>query len=201
MGPTGSGDASSSCRDYHCGQRASAGRPDEAAAYVIEALTETLETGSVPFERRARMLAGYLAGELTERACEHPLRVHVAAEPGGTPLDDELHLLVRDHDGETCRLSVAPATTVPPAGPDERIAWVTTLLSEFLWMSNNDAVRFEVSVEPHGDTDAASRTWRGDDLRPLDSAALAAVLAETEETAALIVGPERAAVIDVHDYC
>ncbi|GAA1658696.1 hypothetical protein GCM10009733_065460 [Nonomuraea maheshkhaliensis] len=43
---------------------------------------------------------------------------------------------------------MAPAAAVPPAGPDERIAWVTTLLSEFLWMSDNDAVGFEGSVEP-----------------------------------------------------
>ncbi|MEU7860125.1 hypothetical protein [Nonomuraea sp. NPDC049141] len=178
--------------DYFCGQRASAGRPDEAAAYVIEALTETLEAGPGPLDRRVRPLVGFLAGVLTQWACEHLLRIHVAAEPGGDRLDDELHLLVRDHDGKACRLSVAPGTTVPASGPDMRITWDTTLLSEFLWMNNNNAVGFEVTVEPHGlvlDTsaDATFRTWKrfkDDDFRLLDGAALATVLAETEQAAA-----------------
>lgn len=51
--------------DYYCGQRASAGRPDEAAAYVIEALIETLEAGSGPLDRHVRMLVGFLAGVLS----------------------------------------------------------------------------------------------------------------------------------------
>ncbi|MBT2232152.1 hypothetical protein [Nonomuraea sp. NEAU-A123] len=182
--------------DYYCGQRASAGRPDEIAAYVIEALTETLEAGSGPLDRRVRPLVGFLAGVLTEWACEHLLRIHVAAEPGGARLDDELHLLIRDHDGKACRLSVAPSTAVPPvdepAGLDTRITWDRTLLSEFLWMNNNNPVGFEVTVEPHGlvlDTsaDATFRTWKGfkdDDFRLLDGVALATVLAETEQAAA-----------------
>ncbi|MFD1536996.1 hypothetical protein [Nonomuraea guangzhouensis] len=178
--------------DYYCGQRASAGRPDESAAYVIEALTETLEAGSGPLDRRVRPLVGFLAGVLTEWACEHLLRIHVATEPGGARLDDELHLLVRDHDGKACRLSVAPSTAVPAAGLDTRTTWDTTLLSEFLWVNNNNAVGFEITVEPHGlvlDTsaDATFRTWKGvedDDFRLLDGAALATVLAETEQAAA-----------------
>ncbi|MEU6721836.1 hypothetical protein ABZ897_61260 [Nonomuraea sp. NPDC046802] len=45
---------------YFDGQRASAGRPDAAAAYVITALTEALEAGSCPLDQRARPLAGFL---------------------------------------------------------------------------------------------------------------------------------------------
>lgn len=141
---------------------------------------------------------GFLAGVLTEWACEHLLRIHVAAEPGGARLDDELHLLVRDHDGKACRLSVAPSAAVPPvgepAGLDARITWDTTLLSEFLWVNNNNEVGFEVTVEPHGlvldanvDADAAFRSWKGfkdGDFRLLDGVTLATVLAETEQAAA-----------------
>ncbi|MEV6155472.1 hypothetical protein AB0L53_34535 [Nonomuraea sp. NPDC052129] len=179
--------------DYHCGQRASAGRPDEAAAYVIQALTETLEAGSGPLDQRVRSLVGFLAGVLTQWACEHLLRIHVATEPGSARLDDELHILVRDHDGKACRLSVAPSATVPPdrepAGIDARITWDTTLLSQFLWMNNNNEVGFEVTVEPHGlvlDTDAIFRTWKkdADGFRLLDGETLATVLAETEQAAA-----------------
>ncbi|MGW7369960.1 hypothetical protein ACWGI8_42695 [Streptomyces sp. NPDC054841] len=182
--------------DYYCGQRASAGRPDDIASYVIEAVTTTLEAGSGPLDRRVGSLVGFLAGVLTEWACEHLLRIHVAAKPGGIALDDELHLLVRDHDGNACRLSMAPAAAVPPAsesaGPDARIRWNTTLLSEFLWINNNNAVAFKVTVEPHGlvldaDADAAFRKWKGlggDDLQLLDGPSLATVLAETELGAA-----------------
>ncbi|MEV4114983.1 hypothetical protein [Nonomuraea sp. NPDC049695] len=178
-------------RGFHAGQRAASGRPDAAAAHVIALLREVIERDSRPLPPHLRALIGFLAGVLAEWDCEDLLRLHVAAEPGGRPLDGELHLLVRDLDGETCRLSLTPGTP-RPAAPDNRIEWITTLLGEFLRVGRDKPVDFTVNVEAHGsdlgtDAEAALRPWRrfaDDALAPMDAAALTRVVADTERTAA-----------------
>lgn len=82
---------------------------------------------------------------------EDLLRITVAAEPGGPALDDEIHLLVRTWRGDTARLAVAPAVAVPPErdDPESHVACLTTLLSEFLYMNNNNQVTFEVTFRAH----------------------------------------------------
>lgn len=177
------------------GPRASAGRPaTDTAVYAIAALAKILEEGSGPLDSRVRPLAGFLAGELTGDAVEL-LTIQVAAEPGGTPLEDELHILVRDcrAEGRTDRLSVAPSPGAPLAGGTAhgtRIKWNASLLSEFLPLNNNVSMNFDVTVRPHSldlgiNADATFRRamnlTHGDRL--LDRDSLAAVLTETEEFA------------------
>ncbi|SPL88492.1 unnamed protein product [[Actinomadura] parvosata subsp. kistnae] len=176
---------------FHAGQRAASGRPDAAAAHVIALLREVIERDCGPLPAHLRSLIAFLAGVLTEWDCEDLLRLHMAAEPGGPPLDGELHLFVRDLDGETCRLSLTPDAP-RPAALDARIEWLTTLLGEFLWVGRDKPVDFTVTVVAHGldlgsDAEAALRAWRrfaDDDLRPMDGAALARVVADTERAAA-----------------
>lgn len=186
----------------HAGARASAGVPDDAAAQVIELVTATIEASEAePLDRRARLLIGFMAGTFTDdSACEELVRIHVADEPGGAPLDDELHLLVRDIEGETMRLSLWPRYT--PGDPEGRLECVDTLLSELLWMNNNNPVTFETVIEAHGlgldltDPAAANSefcegwegvdTWTAPDeagMRRLGDGELAELVAEAEKAA------------------
>ncbi|GAA4059116.1 hypothetical protein GCM10022214_09430 [Actinomadura miaoliensis] len=192
---------------------ASWGLPAEGAEQAYEFLIGTLESGG-GLDRRGRALAGYVAGYLAADATDL-LRIEVAAESGGPPLDDELHLLTRQWRS-TWRLSLAPGPTTPdvPVGVEYRIACITALLGEFLRTNNTDAVTFEVSFGTHevdldvADPDAAFRTgWTGDGewliaeegddedddvLWALDAAALKAALAASERN---IVEAARAATV------
>ena len=181
---------------------ASWGRPDAGAEQAFRFLVEALELGPGGLDQRGRALAGYTAGYL---ACDGTdlLRITAAAEPGGTALDDELHLLVRAWK-MTTRLSLAPAPAaqVVNDAAKYRIACGTALLSEFLRINNTDEVTFEVTLGTHdvdldvADPDAAFRAgwatmdnWEiaeeGDDemddvLWALDAATLQAALTESE---------------------
>ncbi|WP_327393223.1 hypothetical protein OG533_32305 [Streptomyces sp. NBC_01186] len=181
---------------------ASWGLPSPGAEQAFALLIEAMESGPGGLDRRGRALAGYLAGYLTAFGTDL-LRISVAAGPGGPALDDELHLLVRSGEGTT-RLALASAPVAPDVNdvPEYRIACVTTLLSEFFRINNNDEVTFEVTFGTHdidlnvADPDAAFRAgWTGDEdwligeegddetddvLRPLDAASLKAALTESE---------------------
>ncbi|MEU7899821.1 hypothetical protein AB0B45_44120 [Nonomuraea sp. NPDC049152] len=148
-------------------QRAAAGFPEAGAERALAFLTPVLEAAAGPLDRRKRALAAFVAGMLVEGNGDL-LRIAVAAEPGGSPLDDEVHLLVRGRRGHTARLAVVPAASVPPEGRDDpefHIACVTTLLSEFLYMNNNNQVTFEVTFGSHAlpasaDPEAADAAFR-----------------------------------------
>ncbi|TJZ57527.1 hypothetical protein FCH28_06595 [Streptomyces piniterrae] len=178
-----------------CGAlRAAAGNPDPCAEQAIALLTGALESVTGVLDRRVRCLVGYLAGALTAEGMDL-LRIAVAAEPGGLPLNNELHLLVRDFDGRTRRLALAPAVSLPATSPrpattlTSRIALTTALLSECLWMNNNNQVTFHVSFKSPGvdlefeDGETPEEADAYGRLRRLDDASFAAVLAESERNA------------------
>ena len=140
----------------------------DVAGQVAQLLSATFSAGNQVLDRRAQLLIDYVADELTRR-CDDLLLISVAAEPGGSPIGDELHLLRRDIRGGTLRLAVAPAASVPrlagprpgtagsPAEDDHlqavfraRAASAIEVLSDFLWLTNNDRASVEVRVEPHG---------------------------------------------------
>lgn len=153
-------------------------RPAEEVAEEIErlltdALTPGLDAGALDGQAREliTVLAAELAGGHRDLVC-----VGVAAEPGGAPLDDELHLLVRSHLGDTLRLSIAAAPSAASlggshAGADQRAELAVRaecaaeLLGEFVWLSNNERMQVEVQIAPHGlglepaDPDNAVRAW------------------------------------------
>ncbi|MFI8546285.1 hypothetical protein [Spirillospora sp. NPDC077959] len=146
--------------------RAAAGFPDAGAEQALAFLVPVLEAAAGPLDRRTRAVAAFVAGMLVEDN-EDLLRIQVAAEPGGSPLEDEVHLMVRTWRGDTGRLSVAPAGATPPDQGDaeSRIACLTTLLSELLYINNNNQVTFEVTFMAHDlpvsvDLDAADAALR-----------------------------------------
>ncbi|MGK5550962.1 hypothetical protein ACSNOI_05050 [Actinomadura kijaniata] len=129
-------------------QRAGAGFPDESAEQASGFLTPVLEAAGPP-DRRTRALAVFVVGMMVEDN-EDLLRVAVVAEPGGPVLRDEVHLLVRAWQGHTARL----ALSLGEPAPDDlgtRVSCLTTLLSEFLYMNNNNQVDFEVGFWEPGE--------------------------------------------------
>ncbi|ADI10651.1 hypothetical protein SBI_07531 [Streptomyces bingchenggensis BCW-1] len=145
---------------------------------VHRLLTDALSSESDTPDERARELIAALARELAG-GFRDLVRVTVAAEPGGHPLDDELHLLGRGLGGDTFRLSIAPSAPLPPANglwPDPsrvldgeiaapptltegeyrqadlavRAGCAAELLGEFVWLTNNDRMEVNVNVQPHG---------------------------------------------------
>ncbi|MFC7331214.1 hypothetical protein [Marinactinospora rubrisoli] len=159
--------------------------PGEVADQVGRLLADVLGSGAEPLDEAARELAAALAREVAA-GFRDLVRVHVAAEPGGSPLDGELHLLGRDLGGRTLRLSVAPAPSGPPPDgrwPDPRRArdgeiapagirteaeyrqaalavradCAAALLGEFVWLTNNDRMDMRAWAEPLGlDVDLAA---------------------------------------------
>ncbi|GAA1539878.1 hypothetical protein GCM10009678_22750 [Actinomadura kijaniata] len=65
-------------------------------------------------------------------------------------LEDEVHLLVRAREGHTARLALSPGGPAPD-DLDTRVSCLTTLLSEFLYMNNNNQVDFEVGFREPGE--------------------------------------------------
>jgi hypothetical protein len=136
--------------------------PPEANAELVDRLRERIP---VPDERAGRLLA-YLAGRLADEY--HDL---LLIDTG----DADLHLLQRGPSGETLRLTVAAAATVEPAPQladavdpalRARLACLCTLLSELLWVNNNNPVDFRVRIDPRPATDpatAAALAWTGTD--------------------------------------
>lgn len=145
----------------------------DVAGRVRQLLATAVMVGSLRLDQRTEQLIDHVADELT-RTGDDLLLVSVAAEPGGRPIEDELHLLRRDTVGRTLRLAVAPTTRIPrlagprpgrggtPAGghdsePDlrARVASLTAVLNELLWMDDlvwlrRNQVPVTVRVEPHG---------------------------------------------------
>lgn len=163
----------------HPGVPWTSARPDgEVAEEVHRLLIDTFSSGSDAPDDRARELIAALARKLAG-AFRDLVRVTVAAEPGGRPLGDELHLLGRDLGGDTFRLSIAPSAAPPPSDglwPDPsraldgkiaapptltedeyrqadlavRAGCAAKLLGEFVWLTNNDRMEVDVKVQPHG---------------------------------------------------
>ncbi|HEX6686461.1 MAG TPA: hypothetical protein VF062_27060 [Candidatus Limnocylindrales bacterium] len=132
---------------------------EDTAAELVTLISEVVTAGDTRAQTLLRYLAGRLAGPYSDL-----LRLDAG---------DGLHLLHRDTWGKTLRLSLVPARTVqqPPAipadGPDAllrtRIACLATLLSELLWVNNNNPVnfRFQIGRLDPGDAgvEGASRWW------------------------------------------
>ncbi|GCD97023.1 hypothetical protein [Embleya hyalina] len=147
-------------------------------AGVTRSLVATLDPGGeATNDVRVRLLVAHLAGVLVRDGGHEVLWVDVAHEPGGDPIDGELHLLFRHRDGPITRLAVAPVRTHAEgrARPDPacvlaghrgcgslgeedhrraafrtRTACTTALLAEFLNLNNNEPMTCTVAVEPHG---------------------------------------------------
>ncbi|MDX3224782.1 hypothetical protein [Streptomyces sp. ME19-01-6] len=208
----------------------------EVTEHVSRLLTGALSSGPATPDERARELIAALARELAE-GLHDLVRVTAATEPGGHPLDDELHLLGRHLNGNTFRLSIAPSVPLPSSDglwPDPsrvlageiaapptltegeyrqadlavRANCAAALLGEFVWLTNNDRMKVDVKVQPHGldldfaapgAVDATFRTWwpKSDhraelvddewweedeaELRRLDGETLARVLTDFDE--------------------
>ncbi|MGC0417850.1 hypothetical protein [Embleya sp. AB8] len=184
-------------------------------------------------DEQARELIAVLAAELAG-GHRDLLRVGVAAEPGGAPLDDELHLLVRSHLGDTLRLSITAAPSAAFLGgsyagadrraePAGRAECAAELLGEFVWLSNNERMRVEVRIVPHGlgldpaDPDDAVRAWwrksdhwarlvddewweEDEQLRPLDEETLTEFLAAFQEHNVSMAGSGAWAMGEIDDY-
>ncbi|WP_433076043.1 hypothetical protein ACQP1P_30675 [Dactylosporangium sp. CA-052675] len=90
---------------------------------------------------RGRALRAFLAGELASRY------VQLRREPA-----DDLVLLLHDWKDRTLRITIAAAPAVAPPPQDSRIPCLLTLLSDQLWLNNNDPVTFRVFL---GEPDAA----------------------------------------------
>ncbi|MEU4232018.1 hypothetical protein AB0F17_47665 [Nonomuraea sp. NPDC026600] len=153
---------------------------EEVAAEVELLLTDLLDVGPGTLDEPAQELIAGLVRKLFVCSRDYDLvRVTVAAQPGGAPLDDELHLLGRDLYGNTFRLSVAPATSLQPLGPlwpeparlmkgeidpprslNEqdyrradlaiRASCIAEVLGELVWLTNNDRMKITVEAERHG---------------------------------------------------
>ncbi|MER7274435.1 hypothetical protein ABT369_08270 [Dactylosporangium sp. NPDC000244] len=96
---------------------------------------------------RGRALREFLAGELASRY------VQLRREPG-----DDLVLLLHDWKDRTLRITIAAAPTVAPPPEGSRIPCLLTLLSDQLWINNNDPVTFRVFLgEP--DAHAGPGAW------------------------------------------
>jgi hypothetical protein len=132
--------------------------PEEVTAELVALLSERIPVT----DPRGRALLAHLA-ELLTGPYTDLLRVWTG--------DDELHLIQRDSDGRTLRLTVAPApATAPPPviaadGADAalrtRLGCLITLLSAQLWVNNNNPVTFRVWLGPRGAADplAAAVDW------------------------------------------
>ncbi|WP_255956160.1 hypothetical protein [Streptomyces odontomachi] len=153
---------------------------EEVAAELDRLLTGVLSAGPEALPEPVRELVPLLAQKLAADFADL-VRVDVAAEPDGPPLDAELHLVGRNIFGKTLRISLAPApSTRPPDGlwPDPRLALdgdlaapatlsedayrgadlavradcVGRLLGEFVWLSNNERMRVTTLLEHHHGT-------------------------------------------------
>jgi hypothetical protein len=151
------------------GQPYEPARPDEeVAGELVTLVSELVAVRDQHGEALVRFLADHLAGPYSD-----VLRLIAGAErPNGPSRPDSLHLLHRGTLGSTLRVSLNPAPKIqqPPViasdGPDAalrtRIACIMTLLSDLLWVNNNNPVtfRFRIGRLDQGGRDpiAAART-------------------------------------------
>jgi hypothetical protein len=107
----------------------------DVARRVRQLLATAVMAGNSRLDQRTEQLVDYLTDELTWTG-DDLLLVSVAAEPGGTPIGDELHLLQRDAIGRTLRLAAKPRSgrgDTPAGGHDSepdlrtRVASVTAV--------------------------------------------------------------------------
>ncbi len=130
----------------------------EVVAQVVGELTARIG----PESPRAVRLLTYLAQELVGKY-DDVLLVSTG--------DDDLHLVQRYYRGPTLRLTVASTPgrppTIPADDPDAalrtRLACIMTLLSEMLWVNNNNPVTFRAWLGPAGDDDPqilAAQHWQ-----------------------------------------
>ncbi|GAA3469210.1 hypothetical protein [Nonomuraea roseola] len=125
-----------------------------------------------------RFLAGHLAGPYSD-----VLRLTTGAEdPNGASHVEPLHLLHRDTWGSTLRVSLTPALKIqqPPAfasdGQDgplrTRIASIMTMLSDLLWVNNNNPVDFRFRIgqldQSEGDRVAEAARWWAENREDAD---------------------------------
>jgi hypothetical protein len=88
--------------------------PEETADEVGVLLTSLLDAAPAGLGEPAReLIAGLVRKMFVHSFMDDWVRVTVAARPDGPALGDEVHLLGRDLGGETFRLSVAPAASLP----------------------------------------------------------------------------------------
>ncbi|MGI5242673.1 hypothetical protein [Dactylosporangium sp. CA-139066] len=95
---------------------------------------DLLLAGRLPAgDARSRSLQRYLASELDSKY----VQLRRAPAPG-----DDLTLLLRDWKDRTLRLTLSAAPSVEPPPPDSRLPCLMTLLSDQLWVNNNNPVTF-----------------------------------------------------------
>ncbi|HEY0698309.1 MAG TPA: hypothetical protein VGD43_10935 [Micromonospora sp.] len=141
---------------------------DEVTAELRTELSQRIPVADPRGEQLLAHLAGELVGSFTDL-----LRVGTGDDhlPSVATARDDLHLVQRDYRGRTLRLTVAPAPTVeqpPTIGADgaeaalrTRLACLMTLLSDLLWVNNNNPVTFRawIGERQHEDPLAAATDW------------------------------------------
>lgn len=129
--------------------------PEACSTTSVAAELVTLISDVVPVrDRRGEALVGFLADHLADPYSD-VYRLTVGADERGAP-SLPLHLLHRDTYGNTLRVSLCPAPEVrqppviasvdPDAALRARIAGVSTLLSDLLWVNNNNPVDFRFRI-------------------------------------------------------
>lgn len=118
----------------------------EVAAEIVSLITSVV---ALP-DQRGQALVGFLANHLAGPYSD-VLRLTSDAEPL-----ESLHLLHRDTFGSTLRVSLLPAPQVRQplvhtsggvdAAHQTRIACIMTLLSDMLWVNNNNPVAFRLRI-------------------------------------------------------
>jgi len=140
---------------------------EEVAAELATVISDVVAVRDQRGEALVRFLADQVAGRSSD-----VLRLTTGAERPNGP--SPLHLLHRDTWGSTLRVSLHPAPEVrqPPVHASDgadgplrtRIACVMTLLSDLLWVDNNNPVtfRFRIGRLDQGGSDRvaeAARWW------------------------------------------
>ncbi|MGC5335069.1 hypothetical protein [Micromonospora sp. DT62] len=142
---------------------------EEVATELVSLISAVVGTP----DRRAEVLVRFLADELAGPYADL-LRLTTDSErPDEPDRPAPLHLLHRDFDGSTLRVSLHPAPEIrQPSGTDSdgadaalrpRLACIMTLLSDLLWVNNNSPVTFRFRIgrlDPgYGDPMAAAARW------------------------------------------
>jgi hypothetical protein len=97
---------------------------------------------------QSQTLQRYLTSELNSQY------VHVRRVPG-----DDLTLLMRDWRDRTTRLTLQAAASVEPPPEGSRLPCLMTLLSDLLWVNNNNPVTFRVHTGKREEAAGAVSWW------------------------------------------
>ncbi|MFC4009894.1 hypothetical protein ACFOY2_21875 [Nonomuraea purpurea] len=151
---------------------------EEVAAELATLISDVVAVHEQREVALVRFLAGHLAGPYSD-----VLRLTTGAEsPNGVSSPESLHLLHRDTRGSALRVSLTPALEIqrPPVfasdGPDgplrTRIACVMTLLSDLLWVNNNNPVDFRFRIgrldQDESDRVAEAARWWAENREDAD---------------------------------